>query len=156
MNLNATLLIQMLCFAVFIWVTVKFIWPPITNALEERRKKIADGLAAAEQGQKDLELAQHKTREMLINAKAQASHIIEQANQRANHIVEESKTLAREEGERLLQLAKNEIDQEYNSAKEKLVERAAVLATAGAEKILKREVDAASNEGLINELSREL
>jgi len=156
MDLNATLLIQMLCFAVFIWVTVKYIWPPITGALEERRKKIADGLAAAEQGQKDLELAEHKSREMLTDAKTQAAQIIEKANQRANHIVEESKTQAREEGERLLQLAKGEIEQEYNSAKEKLLHQTVALATAGAEKILRREVDAASNEGLVNELSSEI
>ncbi len=153
MDLNATLLVQMLCFIVFIVVTMKYIWPPIINALEARRQKIADGLAAAEQGQKDLELAQIKSRDMLTEAKTQAAMIIEKANQRGAHIVDEAKVAAREEGERLLQLAKNEVEQEYNSAKEKLLGEVAELVTRGAEKILKRDTNAASNDGVVREIS---
>lgn len=156
MDLNATLLIQMLCFIVFIVVTMKWIWPPIIAALEERRQKIADGLAAAEQGQKDLELAQIKTEQMLKEAKNQGARIIEMANQRSVHIVEEAKTEARVEAERLVQHAKNEIEQEYHSTREKLVKQVAELATAGAEKILKREMNAANNADLMKEISGEI
>lgn len=156
MDLNATLLVQMICFMVFIVVTMKYIWPPIINALEARRQKIADGLAAAEQGQKDLELAQIKAQDLLTEARNQGARIVESANQRSNHIVEEAKAQARHEGERLLQRAQNEIEQEYNSAKEKLMSQVAELATAGAEKILKREINAANNSGLMKEISGEL
>lgn len=156
MDLNATLLVQMLCFIVFIVVTMKWIWPPIIAALEERRQKIADGLAAAEQGQKELELAQIKTQEMLTEAKNQGTRIVEAANQRSAHIVEEAKAQARTEGERLLQRAQNEIEQEYHSAKEKLMTQVVELATAGAEKILKREMNAANNTALMKEISGEV
>lgn len=156
MDINATLIVQMLVFVAFVWVTMRFIWPPLVKALEERRKKIADGLAAAEQGQKDLELAQIKVKEMLTRAKAEASHIIEQANKRANHIIEESKAKAREEGEHLLDLAKSEITQEYNTAKEKLLKQISDIAVAGAERILQREVDKASNDRLLDELVSEI
>ncbi len=91
MDINASLIVQMLVFVVFIGLTMKFIWPPLTKALEARRKNIADGLAAAEEGRKELELAEIKSKEQLTEAKTQAAHIIEQANQRANHIVEEAK-----------------------------------------------------------------
>lgn len=156
MDINATLIIQMLVFVVFIWVTMRFIWPPMMKTLEERRKKIADGLAAAEQGQKDLELAQIKVKEMLTDAKAQAAHIIEQANQRSTHIITEATVRAREEGERLLALAKTEIDQEYNTAKEKLMKKVSSIVLAGAEKILQKEVDKASNDRLVDELVSEI
>ena len=156
MNLNATLFIQILCFIAFIWVTMRFIWPPMIKAMEERRTKIADGLAAAEQGQKDLELAQYKSQEMLTEAKTHAAQIVEHANQRAHRIVEEAKTAAREEGERLLKMARNEIDQEYNSAKEKLIKNVSEIAVAGAEKILQREIGRASNDQLIDQLVSEI
>ncbi len=156
MNLNATLLVQALCFAVFIWVTMKYIWPPVVNILEKRRDEIADGLAAAEQGKKDLELAQHKSKEILNDAKTEAAQIIEQANQRANRILEDAKQHARTEGERLLSLAKEEITQEYNTAKETLLKQVSRIAVAGAEKILQSEVDKASNDRLVNELVSEI
>jgi len=156
MDVNATLIIQMVVFVAFIWVTVRFIWPPLTKALEARRATIANGLAAAEEGRKALELAEIKVKEQLNAAKAQVSHMIEQANQRANHIVEESKTRAREEGERLLQLAKAEITQEYNTAKAQLLKQVSAIAVAGAEKILQREVDKASNDRLVDELVSEM
>lgn len=156
MDINATLIIQMLVFVIFIWVTMRFIWPPLMKALEARRKTIADGLAAAEQGRKELELAEIKAKEQLMDAKMQAAQMIEQANQRANHIIEEAKNKARDEGEHLLQLAKGEIDQEYIAAKEKLMKQVSGIAVAGAERILQREVDKASNDRLIDELVGEI
>jgi F-type H+-transporting ATPase subunit b len=142
MNLNLTILGQMITFALFIWFTMKFVWPAITNAMEERQTKIADGLAAAEQGQKELELANYKTAEMLTEAKAKAAGIIEQANSRANRMIEDSKDKAREEGDRLLVLAKEDISKEYVQAKEELISQVGRLAVAGAEKILQREIGA--------------
>ncbi|MCH9770147.1 MAG: F0F1 ATP synthase subunit B [Gammaproteobacteria bacterium] len=156
MDINITLLGEMITFAVFIWFTMKYIWPPLMKTMEDRRSKIADGLAAAEQGQNELELAQHKSKQILQDAKTQASKIIEQANQRANHIVEESKQQARKEGKRLLELAQGEVEQEYMSAKEKLLQSFSKLAVAGAERILQREVDVASNDVLVKELVDEI
>lgn len=156
MDVNATLIVQMLVFVAFIWVTVRFIWPPLMKALDARRKIIADGLAAAEEGRKALELAEIKAKEAMTEARAQASHVIEQANQRANHIIEEAKAKARVEGEHLLQLAKNEITQEYNAAKDQLLKQVSSIAVAGAEKILQREVDKASNDRLVDELVSEM
>ncbi len=155
MNLNATLFVQMICFIAFVVITMKYIWPPVTKILEKRRKEIADGLAAAEQGIKDLELAQHKSKEIILEAKTQAAHIIEQANTRANRIIEESKGRAREEGERLIKMANEEIDQNYISARSELMKSVSKIAIAGAEKILQSEVDKASNDRLIKELVSE-
>lgn len=156
MDINATLFGQMVTFILFVGFTMKFVWPPLMRIMEDRRKKIADGLAAAEKGQRDLELAQIKAREQLVEAKAEASRIIEQANQRANHIVEESKQQARLEGDRLIDLAKSQIEQEYNSARQELMQQVSIIAVAGAEKILKHEVDRKTNDRLINELISEI
>ena len=156
MDINASLIVQMLVFVVFIGLTMKFIWPPLTKALETRRKNIADGLAAAEEGRKELELAEIKSKEQLTEAKTQAAHIIEQANQRANQIIKEAKNKAREEGAHLIQLAKNEIEQEYNAAKTELLKQISTIAVAGAQKILQREVDKASNDRLVDELVSEI
>lgn len=156
MDINATLFAQIFTFIIFIWFTMKFVWPPVMRIMEERRNKIADGLAAAEQGKKELELARIKSKEELLEAKASAAHIIEQANQRANHIIEEAKGQARVEGERLLQLAKGEVEQEYNTAKETLLRQVSGIAVAGAERILQREVDKNSNNRLVDELVSEI
>lgn len=156
MDINVTLFGQIITFSVFVWFTMKFVWPPLMRAMEERRKKIADGLAAAEQGKKELELAQIKVKEQLTEAKTEAARIIEQANQRAHHIVEESKQKARIEGDRLIKLAKDEIEQEYNTTKEQLMEHVSDLAVAGAEIILRREVDKKSNDRLVDELVSEI
>lgn len=156
MDINLTLLGEMITFAVFIWFTMKFVWPPLMNAMTERQQKIADGLAAGEQGQRELELARIRIKEQLLEAKTEAATILEQANQRAGHIVEEAKGKAREEGDRLLQLAKGEIDQEYNTAKEELMQKVSKIVVAGAEKILQREVDQKNNEHLIKELVGEI
>lgn len=156
MDLNATLLVQMLAFIAFVLVTMKFIWPPLMQAMEERRQKIADGLAAADEGQKDLIAAQEKSNAIIEDAKTQASHIVEQANMRALHIVEEAKNKAREEGERLLKMAQDEIAQEYQQAKTKLLDQVVTISMLGAEKILRREINPASNSQLVNDLVGEL
>ncbi|OGO90514.1 MAG: F0F1 ATP synthase subunit B [Coxiella sp. RIFCSPHIGHO2_12_FULL_44_14] len=156
MDINATLIIQMLVFVIFVWVTMRFIWPPMMKTLEERRKKIADGLAAAEQGRKELELAHIKAKEQWMAAKAQAAHMIEQANQRAHHIIHEAKEKAREEGEHLLQLAKKDIEREYQAAREKLLKQISGIIVTGTERILQKEVDKASNDRLVDELMSEI
>lgn len=156
MDINATLIAQMITFILFVVFTMKVVWPPLMRVMEERRKKIADGLAAAEKGKRDLELAEIKVKEQLTEAKAEAARIIEQANQRANHIVEEAKQQAREEGDRLIQLAKGEVSQEYNNAKQQLLQQVSVIAVAGAEKILQREVDHKINDKFINEMLSEI
>ncbi len=155
-DINASLIVQTLVFIVFIGLTMKFIWPSMINVLETRRKNIADGLAAAENGHKELELAEIKAKEALVEAKAQAVQIIEQANQRANHIIEAAKNKAREEGAQLLQLAKDDIKQEYSAAKTELLKQVSDIAVAGAQKILQREVDKASNDYLVDELVSEI
>lgn len=152
MDINATLFGQIITFSLFVWITMKFIWPKLMQIMEERRNKIADGLAAAEQGKKELELAKIRSKELLTEAKAEASHIIEQANRRAGTIVEEGKVNARQEGERLVSMAKADALQEYNLAKQELLLQVSNLAVAGAEKILQREIDKAGNDNLLKEL----
>lgn len=152
MNINLTLFGEMITFAIFVWFTMRFVWPPLTAALEERREKIAAGLAAAEKSKRDLELAAHKVTEILTEAKAQAAQMIEQANQRANHIVEEAKARARAEGDRLIQIAKNDIDREVNSARETLMNQVSSLVISGAEKVLQHEVNKSANDKLIAEM----
>lgn len=152
MDINATLFGQMIVFALFIVFTMKLVWPPLMRMMEERRAKIADGLAASEQGKKELEQAKDKVKEELTEIKVRAGQIIEQANQRAHQIVEEAKNQARQEGDRLLVLAQAEIEQEYNSARAALLTQVSELAVAGAEKILQHEVDKASNDRLIKDL----
>jgi len=156
MHINATLIGQMLTFMFFIWFTMKYIWPPVTKALDDRQGKIADGLAAAERGHRELELAQQRAKENIRDAKIKAGEIIDQANQRAHHIVEESKDRARTEGQRLIEVAKAEIDKERETARFELQQRVATIAVAGAERILKHQIDAAANNDLLNDLVKEL
>lgn len=152
MDINLTLVGQMITFVIFIWFTMKFVWPPIVKAMKDRQDKIAAGLAAAEQGEQALQVAKQEIAGQMQVAKAEAGKILEQAHQRAVHIVEEAKTQARQEGERLLQLAQEEIKREYSQARADLVKQMANIAVIGAEKILGREVDRASNDRLIDEL----
>lgn len=156
MDINATLLGQMITFAVFVWFTMKFIWPSIIKAMREREKKIADGLLAAERGQHELDLAQHKAAEQLRDAKIQAAEILEQASKRASHLIEEAKERAREEGEHLLSIARGDIEQEVQVARQQLRSEVAKLAVAGAEKILMRSVDAAAQRELVEQLIAEI
>jgi len=156
MNINLTLIAQLVSFAVFVWFTMKFVWPPIVKALEERKAKIADGLAAAERGQHEQELAEKKAAERLHEAKQQASEIVSKAEKRASEIVEEAKGDARTEGERLLTAARAEIEQESNKAREVLREKVAELAVAGAEKILRKEIDAAAHQDIVAALAKQI
>ncbi len=152
MNFNATLIGQSITFLVFVWFCMKYIWPPLMAALEERNAKISDGLAAAEQGQKDLEDAQSKVSDSLNDAKQQAQEIINQAQKRANEIVDESKDIAREEAEKIKITASSDIDQQINSAREQLRKEVSGIALAGAEQILKREIDAKTHAAVLDEL----
>jgi len=151
-NLNATLLGQMITSAIFVWFTMKYVWPPITKALEERQKRIAEGLSAAERGLHELELAQNKATEYLRDAKIQAADIIDQANKRAALVIEEAKQQGRDEGQRLVALAKEEIAREVEGAKQQLKQQVASLAVQGAERILMKNLDAAANQQLIHQL----
>ena len=156
MNINLTLIGQSITFALFVWFCMKFIWPPIMGALEARRKEIADGLAAAERGQHEQELAEKKAAEHLKDAKGQASDIITQAQKRANEIVDEAKGDARTEADRIKAGADAEIEQEINRAREHLRQEVVTLAISGAEKILKREVDKEAHASSLNELATQL
>ena len=156
MNFTATLLAQIITFGVLVWFVQRFLWGPLTNLMEARKKRIADGLAAADRGKHDKELAQQRAKEVLQDAKAQASEIVGQAQKRAAAIVEEAKGDARVEGARLLTAARSEIDQETSRAREQLREHVAMLAVAGAEKILKREIDAAAHKGVVDSLAEQL
>ncbi|HEY5719136.1 MAG TPA: F0F1 ATP synthase subunit B [Gammaproteobacteria bacterium] len=152
MNINLTLIVQLISFALFVWFCMKFVWPPIVGALDERKTRIADGLAAAERGKHEQELAEKRAKELLGEAKEQAAELISHAQKRASEIIEESKQEARAEGQRLLTAARAEIDQEVNRAKEQLRGQVVSLAVAGAGKVLAREIDAKAHEDLLNEL----
>ncbi|MFW5426950.1 MAG: F0F1 ATP synthase subunit B [Methylophagaceae bacterium] len=152
MNLNATIIGQMIAFAIFVAFCMKYVWPPIMAALEERTKKIADGLAAAERGRHEQELAEKRAQQVIHEAKDQANEIISQAQRRGNEIVDESKDTARVEGERILISAQAEIEQEANKAKDELRTQVGSIALAGAEKILGREIDKKSHTALLEEL----
>ncbi len=156
MNINLTLIGQMIAFAAFVLFCMKYVWPPILAAMAERAEKIADGLAAADRAGHDLELAQEKAVERLKEAKEEASGIIDAANKRANQIVDEAKDAARTEGDRLKEAAQAEIDQEINRAREELRGQVATLALAGAEKVLEAEIDASRHAQLVDKLAAEL
>jgi len=155
-NINLTLFGQTIAFAIFVWFTMKYVWPPITQAMQERQKKIAEGLDAAGRAQRDLDLAQEKASQTLRETKEHAAQIIEQANKSANLIIEEAKGQARSEGDRLITAAKAEIEQEVNRAKDELRAQVAVLAVQGAEQILGSEVDAKAHSELVNKLAAQL
>ncbi|WP_047552096.1 F0F1 ATP synthase subunit B [Methylotenera sp. G11] len=156
MNINFTLIAQAIAFAVLIWFTVKFVWPPLLKAIEARQKEIADGLAAAADGRSALEVAAKKSEATLTEAKQKASEIIAQAEKRGTQIIEEAKGNAKVEGDRIIAGAKAEIDQEVNRAKEGLRAQVSTLAIAGAEKILRKEIDAAAHSELLAKLAAEL
>jgi F-type H+-transporting ATPase subunit b len=156
MNINFTLFAQAATFAIFIWFTARFVWPYLSRAIEDRQKHIAEGLAAAERGKQDLEQAAVRTADMLRDARQQAQEILAQAERRAAQIVEEAKTVADEEGQRLIAGAKAEIDQEVSRARESLRAQVAALAVAGAEQILRREVDARVHADLLATVQQQL
>jgi F-type H+-transporting ATPase subunit b len=152
MNINATLIGQSITFFVFVWITMKFVWPPIMAALEERKQKIADGLAAAERGKHEQELAEKAAEKHIAEAKSQASEILARAEKRASEIVEEAKDAAREEAARIKAAADAELEQEVNRAKEELRGQVVNLAVAGAGRVLKKEIDAKAHEDLVKDL----
>ncbi len=156
MSINVTLIIQMLVFLAFVWFTMTFVWPPLQKALAERQSKIAEGLAAAERGRRELELAQHRVLDELKDAKHQANEIIEKASLRAAQIIEEAKALARTQTDHAAKVAAEHLAQEVSRAREALHKDIGRLAIIGAEKILKREIDEAHNRLLINDLIEEI
>lgn len=156
MELNFTLVIQMLVFAVFVWFTMKYVWPPLQKALADRQSKIADGLAAAERGHRELELTQQRVSEELKVAKAKAQDIIEKANFRANQLIDEAKEEAVKQALQIAKLAQENLDQDINRAKDSLRKDIGKLAVAGAEKILMREIDEKQNQVLIDNLIAEI
>lgn len=156
MNPNITLLGQMISFAFLIWFTVKFIWPPLMQAIEERQQKIAEGLAAADNAQKNLAQADAKVADELKTARAKANEIIEQAHQRANQLIDAAKADAIAEGNRQKALAEAEIEAAANRAKEDLRKQVSVLAVSGAERLLQREINANDQKALIDELAAQL
>ena len=156
MNPNITLLGQMISFAILIWFTVKFIWPPLMAAIEERQQKIAEGLASADNAQKNLAQSQDKANEELKLARTKANEIIDQAHQRANQIIDTAKNDAVAEANRQKALAEAEIAAAANRAKEDLRRQVSVLAVSGAEKLLRREIDASAHKVLLDELAAEI
>ena len=156
MNINLTLFAQALVFAGLIWFTIKFIWPPLLAAIEARQKQIADGLAAGEQGRKSLELSTRQAEEAIKEARSRATDILSQAEKRAAQLIDEAKGTAKDEGAREKAAAKAEIGQELQRAREMLREQVAALAVAGAEKILRREVDARAHAELLDGIKRQL
>lgn len=156
MNFNATLIGQMITFGLLVLFTMKYVWPPIIQAMQDRQKRIADGLASAERGLREQELSKAKAAQTLKDAKQQAAEIIAQAHKRANELIEQSKQEARAEGDRQLAVAKAEIEQEINRAREQLRGQVVNLVVAGASKVLQREVDEAANAALLDDLVAQL
>lgn len=156
MNMNLTLLGQMISFGIFVWFCVKYVWPPIIKALEERETRIADGLAAGERGKHDLELAQKRATELLREGRDKAQDFVNQAHKRADEIVEAAKLTAREEAERIKHAAGDEIEQNRNRARDELRGQVARLALVGAEQILMREVDEKAHRDVLDKLAANL
>ena len=156
MNINLTLIGQSIAFAIFVWFSLKFIWPFLIKALEERKARIADGLAAAEEGRKAKEKAETEIEQVRQEARAQAKEIVANANRRADQMVEEARSNARVEGDKLVELAKGEIEQQANQARESLRKDVVRLAIAGAEQVLMREVDERAHAQALEKLAAEL
>lgn len=156
MDINATIIGQFVTFAILVWFTMKYVWPPIMQAVHAREKKIASGLEAGERGRRELELAEHKAASIIGDAKQQASQIIEQANLHSAKLVEEAKVLAKQENQRIVGMAQNEIEREVMQAKEALKNQLSKLAIAGAEKIIQRELNPTLHQELLQQLSAEI
>lgn len=156
MNINATLIIQGITFFVFIVFTMKVVWPHILRAMQERQQRIADGLAAAERGMRDLAEAKEQVALMLKQARDQSAEVLAQANRRATEIIEEAKVAARLEGERLIAAARAQVQQEISQAREQLRREVAALAVASATRILQREIDAKAHADLLEQAARQL
>jgi len=155
-SINATLIIQIIAFIALIWFVNKVLWGPLSKLMEDRQKKIADGLSAAEKGKHELELAEQRAKEVLKDAKAQAQNILGQAEKRSSEIVEDAKIKATEEADRVKAAAQAEIEQEVSRAREGLRKEVATLAVSGAEKILQKEVDAAAHNTMLETLVKSI
>jgi F-type H+-transporting ATPase subunit b len=155
-NINATLIGELIAFLVFVLFCMKYVWPPIINAIETRQQKIADGLAATDRAEQDLRLAQEKAKQQLVEAKTQASALIDQAKKREQQIIEEAAVKAQAEREKILAQAKAEVEAERIRAKEELRKQVAALAVAGAERILQRSIDEAAHSDILEKLVAEL
>lgn len=156
MDINITLIGEFITFAIFIWFTMKYIWPALMQAIEERQKKIADGLAAADQGKRDLDLAQQKSADLIQKAKAEASHIIENANGRAGRVFEEAKEAARQESQRLLDVARDDIENQKKQALRELEKTVGELSAAVAGKIIRREIDPKAHQDILEQVLSEI
>ncbi|MDD4913826.1 MAG: F0F1 ATP synthase subunit B [Methylococcales bacterium] len=156
MSINATLIGQMITFTLLVWFTMKYVWPPIFAAMEERKAKIADGLAAAEKGQDEIKLAEKMAKNVLKDAKEQSAEIISSAQKRANDLVEESKLQAKVEADRIMEAARAQILQESLQARESLRKEVSALALRAAEQILKEEIDKAKHQNILNRAVEEL
>lgn len=156
MDINATIIGQFLTFMILVWVSMKYVWPPITKTMHDREKKIAAGLEASERSKRELELAEHKALSIIREAKVHASQIVEQANLQSTQLIDEAKTQAKHEGQRIVDMAQSEIDREVTQAKETLKAQVATLAISGAEKIIKRHLDQKTHDDLLNELAAEI
>nr|VFK39592.1 MAG: F-type H+-transporting ATPase subunit b [Candidatus Kentron sp. SD]VFK44952.1 MAG: F-type H+-transporting ATPase subunit b [Candidatus Kentron sp. SD]VFK80199.1 MAG: F-type H+-transporting ATPase subunit b [Candidatus Kentron sp. SD] len=156
MNLTATLVGQIIVFGVLVWFIRRFLWEPVIHVLDDRKKRITDGLAAAEKGHREKELADRRAKEVIHNAREQASGIINQAHKRADEIIEESKENAHVEADRLLTVARSEREQEVNRVKEQLRKEVFGIALMGVEQVLMREVDRQAHGEVFEKLARKL
>ncbi len=156
MNINFTLVSQMVWFFAFVWFTSRFVWPPLMRAIDQRQQKIAAGLAAAEKGQHELVNAQGRVDELMKSAKLQSQDLVTNAQKRSSEMIEEAKATAKVEGERQLAAARANIEQEIQQAREQLRTQVAQLALAGAEQVLLREIDAAKHKDVLDKLSTRL
>jgi len=156
MNINVTLFGELITFAVLVWVTMKYIWPPLTQAMQNRQQKIADGLEAAEKGQKSLDLAKEKVKTQLKNAKHQAVDIIDQANMSAAKLVEAGKDKAHEDAKKILALAQSDVATQAEKAKQQLHGEIATLVIAATRKVLQKNIDVNANQKLIDKFIEEI
>jgi F-type H+-transporting ATPase subunit b len=156
MEINATLLGQLITFLVLVGFTMKYVWPPITQAMHDREKKIAAGLEASERSKRELELAEHKALTIIREAKLEASQIVDNAHKRSSNLIEEAKETARKEGKRIVEQANEEIEREVSQVKEVLRKQLAGLAVAGAKKIIKNNLDISTQTALLDEFVAEI
>jgi F-type H+-transporting ATPase subunit b len=155
-NINLTLIVQMIVFIVLVWFTMKFVWPMILGPMEERAKKIAAGLAAAEKGQEELAQARDRAEAIVREARERATQIIDQAQHRANDLVEQAKGTATAEGRRLVEAAKQQIELEASHAREDLRREVATIAVSAASKVLEREIDPRAHADLLSKLATQI
>lgn len=156
MNIDASLIAEAIAFALFVWLTMKFIWPHITKAMDDRAGKIAEGLAAGERGKKELENAQLKAAEILHEARDKGAEVVDVANQQASRILEEARKEAQVERQRQVEAAKAEIQQELNRAKSALRAEVANVAVSAAERIIEREIDPKAHKALLDDLAKQI